>query len=302
MHASKSEAESSSRSNAATTHSSARATVEEIEEANIVGILTKRGYGFPYTWQKRYCLFNAQTKTLVYYIGESDMAKGRQPRGDKAGVTGISHLDSEPFGLSFSLAGGPPLLARAENAEEQERWLSIVGRCFELPAPAAAPAEVPPLRAVPNSSSTLGPAGSLRWEFTAGGRFKPDDPHELHNWYPSVAPLTFPSAWFDATKEEATALTLLYRHHQQLRWLQRNMPKDESPGSDYARVAAADPWLELSAPRRATLEGLAPHVTRTMPLAVSHGRTRAWRRDRPRASTPTSRRCRAAPSTALSSG
>ena len=74
--------------------------MEEIEEALIIGFLTKRGYGFPHSWLKRYCLFFAHTKTLVYYIGESDLTEGRQPRGEKAGVTGISRLEAEPFGAA----------------------------------------------------------------------------------------------------------------------------------------------------------------------------------------------------------
>ena len=36
----------------------------------------------------------------------------------------------EPFGLEFDIGGGKKLLARAPDAEEQAKWLKVIGDFF----------------------------------------------------------------------------------------------------------------------------------------------------------------------------
>ena len=57
------------------------------------------------------------------------------------------------------------------------------------------------------------------WDLGADGRFRPDDPCELHNWYGAVADLTFRSSWFAVSAEEAQAIIALNQARRQIGWL-----------------------------------------------------------------------------------
>ena len=91
------------------------------------------------------------------------------------------------------------------------------------------------------------------WDFAADGRFRPDDPCELHNWYDAVAHLTFPSTWFAVSAAEARAIVALNQARRQIGWLQRNMSADEA---DYPKGERADPRLALSAEHAEALSAL----------------------------------------------
>ena len=61
---------------------------------------------------------------------EEDARAGRLVKGQKSVASAISPLEKEPFGLAFDIGGGKSLLARAPSAEEQAKWLKVIGDFF----------------------------------------------------------------------------------------------------------------------------------------------------------------------------
>jgi len=103
---------------------------DEGEAPLVEGSLIKQGTGFPYLWQRRYCQFFASTKTLVYYATAEDAKAGVRVRGQKSVTKGIVKYDKELHGLSFDIGEGKMLLAKANTRDEQQQWLSVVGKFF----------------------------------------------------------------------------------------------------------------------------------------------------------------------------
>ncbi|KAL1515769.1 hypothetical protein AB1Y20_002385 [Prymnesium parvum] len=132
----------------------------------VCGLLTKKGMGFPYNWQKRFCVVWASSWTTVYadgmdrplvtfkyYVSQKEFTRGGNPRGE------VRLLSAQPEGeatIVFQLHGGKfganTLTVRAHTANEARRWLSRVRELLSIKrtpaAPPPRPTTTPPPRGV----------------------------------------------------------------------------------------------------------------------------------------------------------
>ena len=74
----------------------------------------------------------ASTGTLAYYVTEAESVTRQNIKGQRAQITSVERFAKEEFGLIFHAKGGKPLLARAADEAEQEQWIEVITKHFEV--------------------------------------------------------------------------------------------------------------------------------------------------------------------------
>ena len=160
----------------------------------VSGWLNKRGFGFPYRWQSRYCTFDCSRRTLSYYETKGDVF---DVRGQTATIVTVVVAPRSPrTGIIFVDSRGLEFVAEAASHEEQQSWIEIVEAELQKPHLTHAPLKPslePKLRmkAVPtetaDSSHTQNGIGNRRDVFDEGKHFMNEEDIDEHEWWSRTA-------------------------------------------------------------------------------------------------------------------